>query len=127
MTGQSGAQSTGQSETAARIVYHMTPAAEWQNQQGNATFVEQTLVDEGFIHCTAERELLPVVANRFYRASQGEWVLLVVDTTRLSAPLRWEPSDGHLFPHVYGPIDRAAIVDVLPFPRAADGEFLGIE
>lgn len=120
-------QMNTQSQSAPRIVYHMTPAAEWRAQQDNAEFVEPTLADEGFIHCTAERDLLPVVANRHYRATPGEWVLLAVDTMQLAAPLRWEPADGHLFPHVYGPINRAAIVDVLPFPRRADGKFLGIE
>ena len=75
------------------------------------------------------------VANRFYHDAPGEFVLLVIDPARLSAPLRWEapvhPSGGvgpdlaPLFPHIYGPIDRAAIVEVRAVRRTEDGTFLG--
>lgn len=109
-----------------QVIYHMTPRSVWDAQEGNAAFVEDTLDSEGFIHCTAEAELLPVVANRFYRATVGEWVLLCVDTGRLSAEVRWEAADAHVFPHIYGPIDGNAVVDVLPFPRNAAGEFLPV-
>ena len=112
--------------THPQVIYHMTPHSVWVAQEAGATFVEDTLETEGFIHCTAEPELLPVVANRFYRDTPGDWVLLCVDTSRLAAELRWEAADNHFFPHVYGPIDRAAIVDVLPFPRTATGEFLAV-
>jgi uncharacterized protein (DUF952 family) len=53
---------------------------------------------------------------------------LVIDPARLTAPLKWEPSGDDLatlFPHIYGPIDRAAVQEVRAVRRAADGEFLG--
>jgi uncharacterized protein (DUF952 family) len=60
-------------------------------------------------------------------------VLLVIDPTQLSAPLVYappaplpshapKPADGDLYPHCYGPIDLAAIVDVIElaqFPNEA--------
>jgi uncharacterized protein (DUF952 family) len=52
----------------------------------------------------------------------------VIDPARLTAPLKWERSGDELaalFPHIYGPIDRAAVQEVRAVRRAADGEFLG--
>jgi uncharacterized protein (DUF952 family) len=68
------------------------------------------------------------VANRYYRATAGEYVLLVIDPARLTAPLKWEASGDDLaalFPHIYGPIDHRAILEVRAVQRATDGEFLG--
>jgi uncharacterized protein (DUF952 family) len=69
-----------------------------------------------------------MVANRFYRDTPGDFVLLVIDPARLTSPLKWErPGDdlASLFPHIYGPIDRAAVVEIRTARRAADGKFLG--
>ena len=102
------------------VIYHMTTRADWEGTSPDANFVAATLADEGFIHCTAEPERLLQVANRFYRSTPDEWVILTVATAQLTAPLRWEAADGHLFPHIYGPIARDAIVAVTPFPRNGD-------
>jgi uncharacterized protein (DUF952 family) len=40
----------------------------------------------------------------------------------------WRIEDaGGIYPHVYGPIARAAISRVVPAPRAPDGRFLPFE
>jgi uncharacterized protein (DUF952 family) len=49
-------------------------------------------------------------------------VCLAVEAEAL-ATLRWEPSrGGALFPHLYGPLDLAAVVDTWPVPLGEDGE-----
>ena len=105
---------------ASAVIYHMTPRADWEAASPERAFGAATLATEGFVHCTAEPERLLEVANRFYRSTPGEWVILTVATAQLTAPLRWEEADGHLFPHIYGPIDREAIVAITPFPRRGD-------
>ncbi len=51
-------------------------------------------------------------------------VILVVDTARLTSPLKVEGSYGHgSFPHVYGHVDANAILSVVDFPCNADGTF----
>ena len=102
------------------IVYHMIPQARWEATPPESPLAADTLATEGFIHCTAEPERLLQVANRFYCSIPGEWLILAVATRQLTAPLHWEVADGHLFPHIYGPIDRIAIVDVFSFPRHGD-------
>jgi uncharacterized protein (DUF952 family) len=102
----------------------MLPKATWDALPRSEDYKAATLAAEGFVHCTAEPALLEVVANSFYRGEPGEWVILAVDLTRVGAEVRWEPADGHLFPHIYGPIEHAAVVRVVPFPRALDGAYM---
>ena len=70
------------------------------------------------------------VANTFYRQSSGDFVLLVIDPSRVTVPVKWEQSDDQLatvFPHIYGSTNRDAIVDVRQVLRSADGTFTGWE
>lgn len=111
-------------------IYHLAPAARWHAWPSGAAYLPAEYEADGFVHCTASEELMLAVANRFYRNVPGAFVLLVVDPARLSASLRWErpqPDDGlaPLFPHIYGPIDAAAIIGARAARRAADGTFVG--
>ncbi|MBX3014491.1 MAG: DUF952 domain-containing protein [Caldilineaceae bacterium] len=106
------------------LIYHMTPAQSWHTHPPATPYSADSLATEGFIHCTREPERLLVVANRFYRQQPGDFVILCVETEQLQAEVRWELADGHLFPHIYGPITPAAIMKVIPFPRNPNGEFL---
>lgn len=106
------------------LIYHMLPAARWATLDAAVDYVADSLATEGFIHCTGAPTLLAEVANHFYRAESGAFVILTIDVARLQAAVRWEWADGHQFPHVYGPINRTAVVAVHPLPRGADGGFL---
>ena len=56
---------------------------------------------------------------------RGTFLALTVDLDALTSPWRYD-DPGKPYPHIYGPIDRAAIVGVTPVSRAADGRFLGL-
>ena len=109
-------------------IYHLAPAARWYTWPSDQPYLPAEYDADGFIHCTAGDALMIAVANRFYRTAAGDFVLLVIDPARLTAPLKWEPSSDDLaalFPHIYGPLDRAAVQEVRRVLRAADGEFTG--
>lgn len=106
------------------MIYHMVPTVVWQQQAANAHYVADSLTTEGFIHCTAEPEWLQRVANFAYRTDVRDHSILHIDVDRLDVEVRWEAADGHQFPHVYGPINRNAIVNITDFPRREDGYFL---
>jgi uncharacterized protein (DUF952 family) len=115
-------------ERAMTTIYHLAPAARWRDWPASIPYLPAEYDADGFIHCTAGDALMLKVANTFYRAAPGDFVLLLIDSERLSSPLKWERStDGldSVFPHIYGPIDLAAVVEVRPARRGADGEFLG--
>jgi uncharacterized protein (DUF952 family) len=109
-------------------IYHLAPAARWHAWPADQPYLPAEYNADGFIHCTAGDALMIAVANRFYRATAGDFVLLVINPAQLTALLKWEPSSDDLaerFPHIYGPIDRAAVQEVRTVRRAVDGEFLG--
>ena len=52
-------------------------------------------------------------------------MLLSIDPVRLTAAeVRVEPVGDDTYPHVYGPIDRGAVVDVTPLDRRGRPETL---
>jgi uncharacterized protein (DUF952 family) len=115
-------------ERAMTTIYHLAPAARWRDWPANTPYLPAEYDADGFIHCTAGDALMLEVANTFYRDAPGDFVLLLIDTERLTSPLKWERStDGlaSVFPHIYGPIDLTAVVEVRPARRGANGEFLG--
>ena len=61
-----------------------------------------------------------VVADRYYWGLEN-LVLLSIDTDRLSSPLRFDPVGSETFPHIYGPINSDAVVQVTPLQTDSDG------
>ena len=110
-----------------RIIYHMLPEDGWLQQAENSTYVTETLETEGFIHCTGEADLLVIVANNFYRAIDGHFVILCIVEEDIQARVQWDQVGFQCFPHIYGPLNLDAVMDVVPFPRDADGKFLPVE
>jgi uncharacterized protein (DUF952 family) len=104
-----------------RRIYHLVPRATWDNAPPGPYRVP-SLESEGFIHCS-NREQVAGSANKFY-ANESEMLLLAIDPDRLTSELRDEEGrPGELFPHVYGPINREAIVEEIRLERDAAGRW----
>ncbi|WP_216212695.1 DUF952 domain-containing protein [Amycolatopsis aidingensis] len=106
------------------MILHICPAADWAAVPPGGEYRAASLAEVGFIHC-ADRGTVHLPANRLF-AGRTDLVLLEVDPAGL--PVRWEPGDppapGEVwFPHVYGPIPRAAVRGVHEFPPGPDGRF----
>jgi uncharacterized protein (DUF952 family) len=105
----------------SRRVYHLVAGPVWEASSG-PTYAAPSLATAGFIHCS-NADQVASSANRFY-AGQDALVLLEIDVNRLKSPLRDERSgSGELFPHIYGPIERDAVVQVHVLGRGADGRW----
>jgi uncharacterized protein (DUF952 family) len=119
---------------AVTTVLHLLPRSDWDAflATGEVAYRPASLATEGFVHCTGTDELLLRVANAFYRSLEGEVAVLVIDTERLTsevveeAPPGADPLATERFPHVYGPIDRDAVVGVRTLVRDAVGGYTGI-
>lgn len=117
-------------------VLHLVPAEAFEALPPGEPYLPGGFSEDGFIHCTRGADVLRLVANLFYREAPGDFLVLVVDPSKLSAPLRDEAPDpplppdsplaGVVFPHIYGPLDRAAIVAIRRAQRAPDGAFLAL-
>jgi uncharacterized protein (DUF952 family) len=106
----------------------MAPVERWKAWPAHEPYVPAEFAVDGFVHCTEGEELMARVANALYRETPGDFVLLIIAVDRLTAPVRWErPASADpapLFPHIYGPIDPEAIIEVRRIRRDADGTFL---
>ncbi|MFK7601376.1 DUF952 domain-containing protein [Deinococcus sp. SM5_A1] len=106
-------------------IVHITTRADWQTAQQEGEYRHPSLITDGYIHCSLPtREQLLAVANAYF-IGQPDLVLLVMDRQRLSAPVQDEKFEdsGLFFPHVYGSINAAAVLQVLDFLPQADGSF----
>jgi uncharacterized protein (DUF952 family) len=75
---------------------------------------------DGFIHLSAGHQLQTTLAAHF--AGAGDLLLVAVDSARFGEELKWEPSrGGELFPHLYAPLDLAAVLWVEKLPLDRDG------
>ena len=107
-----------------RRLYHLALARDWAGDDTGAGYttstIGRTLADEGFIHCSFP-EQIQGVADRFYRG-RPDVVLLELDADALRAPVKVEPvPGGEAFPHLYGPLNRDAVVRAVPVPLTGDG------
>jgi uncharacterized protein (DUF952 family) len=105
-----------------RLILHITTDAEWQAARRDGVYRAPSLDSEGFIHCSLPTQVTHV-ADWFYR-DVPDLVLLAIDPSKLTSPLRWEPSADAFagdFPHVYGPIDAAAVVLTVRWTQGPDG------
>jgi uncharacterized protein (DUF952 family) len=94
-------------------ILHITSRAAWEQAVDSGEYRSDSLKAEGFIHgCT--RAQVPGVVSRFF-AGQTDLVVLRIDEARVSAPVRREEArdSTELFPHIYGPLNLHAAIDVL--------------
>ena len=98
-------------------VYKICPIALWREAERTGAFGGSPVdLRDGFIHFSTAEQVAETAAKHF--AGQRDLVLLRVDVAKLGDKLKWERSrGGALFPHLYGELDRAAVmqVDSLPF------------
>jgi uncharacterized protein (DUF952 family) len=92
------------------VLFHITTADAWSAARAIGVYVAPSLATEGFIHLSTEAQW-PRTHERFFRDQTG-LVLLAIDETLLGTDVRYEPADGELFPHLYGPLATRAVCDV---------------
>lgn len=116
-------------------IYHLVPADYFHRQPENSAYRPESFAVEGFIHCTTGLDTLLEIANAFFADQADDLLVLEIDPTRLTVPLKFEPpippasanpemfipDPGLLFPHIYGPLNRQAIKHVFALQRDATG------
>ncbi len=90
------------------LIYHIVLPDDWAAFQGEM-YTSASLDTEGFIHCSFAEQLEDVI-QRYY-AKEQKLVVLEIESERLMSRMLLEAStNDEIYPHVYGPINRKAIV-----------------
>ena len=95
------------------LIYHVTTKQEWKAAQEKGYYTAPSLKTEGFIHCSEEQQVKGVL-ERYYKG-KTDLLKLVIDPQKLQHELKYELalSVNENFPHLYGPINLDAVVDVV--------------
>ncbi|HSN77150.1 MAG TPA: DUF952 domain-containing protein [Anaerolineae bacterium] len=105
------------------MLYHLVSQFYFDGQPAGEPYAPASLFEEGFIHLSATPTQVTWVANAFY-AAVPDLVVLVIDENLLAAPVQWDETPDGRFPHLYGPLDREAIVAMLALDRGHDGRLV---
>ena len=109
-------------------VFHITERAAWVDALRAGEYQTSTrgltLAEVGFIHCSLRHQLRGVAEHLY--GDVEDLVLLVIDSTRLTAPVRYEaPEPGaERYPHVFGVIPVHAVIEVVPVHRDSAGRLV---
>ncbi|MFM9698628.1 DUF952 domain-containing protein [Streptomyces europaeiscabiei] len=116
------------------MIYHVVSLDAWNARPGRP-YAPASLPEDGFVHCSPDEATTLAVVNAFYRDTPKPLHVLVLDEERLDARVEFEaaapappPGVGAdvLFPHVFGPIDRDAVVRVLEIRWDEEGRAAGL-
>lgn len=116
--------------SAPRVLVHLCSNDEWRLAQERGEHRPESLDASGFVHLSIPEQVhLP--AHRLY-AGRTDLVLLSIDPARLTSPVRWEPGvasdpDAMVFPHLYGALPLAAVINVTPYRPDAEGRFAPLD
>ena len=92
-------------------IYHCVIPNYWETYKNKDLYFPEPFEQEGFIHACRLDQLEHVRTS--YYVGVPEITVLKIDTSKLIAELKIEPASGQEFPHIYGGINKSAIVEVL--------------
>ncbi|MEZ5306260.1 MAG: DUF952 domain-containing protein [Pyrinomonadaceae bacterium] len=98
-------------------IYHVVLPERWAELDEAEDYVHESLAAEGFIHCSF-RDQVDAVIERYYRDVRS-LIVLEIDPEKLTSELLIEPSTGgEKYPHIYGAINRSAVIGIENRDRA---------
>ena len=89
----------------------------WNKVKNEKSFGKEDLRKYGFIHCSTIEYFWRVAP--IFKDVKEPLVLICIDEDKLNAEIKYEDSDncGRYYPHIFGEINIDSVVQVLPFLR----------
>jgi len=109
---------------AAIMAYKICTGNEWrQLLESGRFFGSPDDLRDGFIHLSGPDQVARTAAKFFPRRT--DLMLLTINPDSLGDALRWEASRaGTLYPHLYGPLPREAVMEAVPLRLGEDGRHI---
>ena len=94
------------------ILYKILLPRQWDAFDTSGVLTGSPLdAQSGFVHCSSRAQVAATL-GRFF-SNESEVVVVGFDSDDFGEQLRWEPAaNDELFPHVYGPLLRSAVIEV---------------
>ncbi len=93
------------------LIYHIVLPEIWESFTDEYEYEAESLTSEGFIHCSYRNQLDDVL-QRYYKNAE-KVLILSINPHLLASELIAEPStNGEIYPHIYGKINKSAIVNI---------------
>lgn len=108
-------------------VYHISRAEDWRRAQSGGLYkvgsLHRSYEQDGFIHL-AYAPQVNVIADLIY-SHTPELLLLTIDPLKLTSKIKDEQAEypNELFPHLYGPLNINAVINVSPYSPLPNGKF----
>jgi uncharacterized protein (DUF952 family) len=102
------------------IFYHVALRSDWEAAleagEYRVSTRGRTLDEVGYLHGSFAGQVPGIVSAYYADVEEGQLLLLEIDSTRLTDPVRVEDVAGaeKPFPHIYGPLPVDAVVAVRP-------------
>lgn len=99
------------------MIYHIVAKTYWETFADKDLYFPADYKEEGFIHCSKREQVKGSVLKHF--KGDYELLLLHLEESKITSKLIEEPSrSGKLFPHIYGGLNKDAVVKIEPLDRA---------
>jgi predicted cupin superfamily sugar epimerase/uncharacterized protein (DUF952 family) len=117
------------------MIWHLTELSRWRSAP-RARYLPVDRDPAGFVHASPDEPTVLAVANALYAQVGEPLVALALDEAALGAPVRYEPAvpaplpgvpAGTLFPHIYGPVETAAVTAVRYLRPGTAGGYTSLE
>ena len=104
------------------MILHICTKDIWEASKRVGSYTGDTLAAQGFIHCSTQEQVVEV-ANYLFKGRR-DLVLLVIDEHKVEPEIKYEDAgNGKLYPHIYGPLNTEAVINVVDFVPQTDDSF----
>lgn len=105
------------------ITYHMVPKTYYESQNLNTDYLPKEFPHDGFIHCTDGEFMVSGIAYNIFKNLNDELLVLFIDKDKVKSKVQYD-DQGQLYPHIYGPLNRDAIVKTTKMVRDQKGDWI---
>ncbi|MGW2400869.1 DUF952 domain-containing protein [Kitasatospora sp. NPDC001664] len=117
------------------MIYHLAPLDDWLREPGRP-YTAASLLTDGFIHCSADEPTALAVANAFFQDARDPLMALLIEERLVEPMVKWEAPNGApppgatpgtLFPHIYGRLNRTAVIGLEKLERNENGVWAALK
>ena len=91
-------------------IIHSVNKKEFKNEIKTGSYGRKSLEKFGFIHCS-DLDTYYLVAPNF-KEDLNYRLILLIDTDKVDSEIKWEDGGGIDFPHIYGLLNKNAIIGI---------------